>query len=79
MKKSLIIILLVMALIVIGVIYYWYQKETCPSLKENCLKRIIYDSNKEAYRWSELSSDYFKTKEEALENCFIINKDLLCD
>lgn len=72
--------ILIALAILLGVGFYgwniWQKQQIATSGKQfqkidaECIKYVLYDPDKKAYRWKkEFVEEYFKTYEEALQNC----------
>lgn len=72
MKRYITLILILIIIIAAIAIFIFYNKTNAP-IKNKCLQWTNFDPDKNAYRWS---SDYFKTKNEAIKNCIAVQKDI---
>ena len=80
MKKNLLTILTIAGVVILGFfVFIWFKNSTCQEATDKCLEYVIYSPEKKAYRWKfEFTDEWFPTKQEAMENCFPVQKDIFC-
>ena len=63
-KKIIIFTLIILA---VATYFLWSQKN---EIRSDCLEWTTYDPEKDAWHWKrEFLSEYFQTREQAIENC----------
>ena len=76
MNKILIMVLILFLIIVGSFIFNKFSHNN--EFYKKCIEYTIYDPEKRAYRWkSEFTDEWFKNKEDAMENCITTFENVL--
>lgn len=72
-------ILISLAVILVIFLMIFAGEKPCKEANEKCLEYVLFNPEKNAYRWKfEFADEWYQTKEDAMDACLNVQKDIFC-